>query len=139
MTSSAKTDYGTIFGKLDSAGAYPALGEVVTIDPPDFMTPAVEATNHSSGGVRQFISGGLSEMSEFKATLNMIPANVATLVTDKAAGTVGRYRIAYPDGTHQDFGAIVTSIKPGQADAQNPDVLKAEITFRPSDSISLSS
>jgi hypothetical protein len=138
MTSS-NTDYGTILGKLDSASAYPALGEVVSIDPPEFMNSAVEATNHSSGGFREFISGGLKEMGEFKATLNAVPANVATLVTDLAAGTKSRYQIAYPNGHKQTFGALVTAIKPLTADAQSPDVQKIEVTFRPSDSVGLSS
>lgn len=135
---SATTNYGTTLGKQDSTG-YVSIGEIVSIDPPEYMNSEVEATNHASGGVREFISGALKEMGSFKATVNMVSADIATLVTDLQAGTKGAYQVGFPNGDKQKFSALVTSIKPLGADAQKPDVLKAEITFRPSDSLSLSS
>lgn len=139
MTTAAQTNYATILGKLDSAAAYPAIGEVVNLDPPEFLNAAVEATNHSSGGVREFISGGLKEMSEFKATINYVSADAAVLITALTGGTKGQYQILFPNSMKMQFSALVTGFKPLTADAQNPDVLKAEVTFRPSDSLSLSS
>lgn len=136
---SAKTNYGVILGKQDSTNAYPALGEITSVDPPEFLNAAVEATNHGSGGHREFVSSGLQEFSEFKATLNYVKANIATLATDLKAGTKSRYQIAFDSLNAWQFGALVTGIKPLPADAKNPDVLTAEITFRPSDSIDLSS
>ena len=128
------TNYGTLLKKGSTS-----IGELVTVDPPEYSNPAVESTNHSSGGVRQFISGKLREMGEFKATINYDMANIATLVTDLVAGTKAAYTILYPDNSSQRFQAIPTAIKPLTADASKPEVLKAEITFRPSDSLDLSS
>ena len=135
----AQTNYGVSLGKQDSSLAYATIGQLVSIDPPEMMKDAIESTNHASGGVRQFISGGLGEVGQFKATLNYVKANIATLYTDLQAGTVGRYQVAFDSVNAQQFGALVTSIKPLAADAKSPDVLRAEITFRPSDSTSISS
>ena len=128
------TNYGTLLKKATTS-----IGELVSIDPPEYSNPAVESTNHSSGGVRQYISGKLREMGEFKVTINYDMANIATIVTDLVAGTKAAYSITYPDNSTQRFQAIPITIKPLTADAQKPDTLKAEITFRPSDSLDLSS
>lgn len=136
---SAKTDYGVILGKQDTTLAYATIGELVSIDPPEIIQAAVEATNHGSGGIREFVTSGLREVAEFKATLNYVKANIATLYTDLAAGTKSRYQVAFDSLNAIQFGALVTSIKPMTADAKSPDVLRAEITFRPSDSTSISS
>ena len=128
------TNYGTLLKKATTS-----IGELVSIDPPEYSNPAVESTNHSSGGVRQYISGKLREMSEFKCTINYDMANIATLVTDLVAGTKAAYTITYPDNSTQRFQAIPTAIKPLTADAMKPDIHRAEITFRPSDSLDLSS
>lgn len=135
---SANTDYGVVFGKSDSTG-YSSIGEVVSVDPPEYMNSEVEATNHGSGGRKEFISGGLREMTPTKVTLNYVSANIAALVTDLEGGTKSAYQILYPNGVKQRFSAIITSIKPLGADAQKPDVQKAEVTFRPTDSLALSS
>lgn len=135
----AQTNYGIVLGKQDSSLAYPTIGEVVSVDPPEYTQPEVESTHHGSGGVRTFVSSMLAEMAPFKATINYVKANIATLAADMRAGTVGRYQIAFDSLNAEQFGALVTSIKPLPADAMKPDVLKAEITFRPSDSLSLSS
>ena len=128
------TNYGTLLKKASTS-----IGELVSIDPPEYSNPAVESTNHSSAGVRQYLSGKLREMSEFKATINYDMANIATLVTDLVAGTKAAYTILYPDNSSQRFSAIPIAIKPLTADAQKPDTHKAEITFRPTDSLDLSS
>lgn len=128
------TNYGTLLKKASTS-----IGELVSIDPPEYSNPAVESTNHSSGGVRQFISGKLREMGEFKTTINYDIANIAPIVTDLVAGTKAAYTILYPDNSSQRFQAIPIAIKPLTADASKPEVLKAEITFRPSDSLDLSS
>lgn len=130
---SAITSFGTSLKRNGST-----LAEVVSVDAPDYTQPAVEATNHSSSGVREFVSGMLAEMSEFKATLNLLSASITTLVGDLTAGSVIAYSIVFPDTTAQTFSAIVTGIKPLAADAQNPDALKMEVTFRPTGTLGLS-
>lgn len=134
----SQTNYGVILGKQDSTLAYATIGEVVSVDPPEYTQPEVESTHHGSGGVRTFVSSKLAEMSPFKATINYVKANIASLATDMRAGTIGRYSMAFDSLNAELFGALVTSIKPLPADAMKPDVLKAEITFRPTDSISFS-
>lgn len=134
MASSANTNYGVTLGEETSTpGTYTTIGEVVSVDPPELLNPAVEATNHGSGGVRQYISGKLLELSEFKATVNQVPANMDALITFAEAGTVSNYQIGFPDGDKIQFSALITGIKPMSADAQTPDAQKAEITFRPTD------
>lgn len=128
------TNYGTILSDSDGA-----IGEVVSIDPPEYMHPTIESTNHSSGGVRKFESSGLREMTEFKATVNFVPADITSLSTDMVAGTKKAYTITFPNTYRERFSAFVTGIKPLTADALKPDELKAEITFRPTDSLDLSS
>ena len=129
-----QTNYGTLLKKASTS-----IGNLVSIDPPEYSNPAVESTNHSSAGVRQYVTGGLREMAEFKCVINYEIANIATLVTDLVAGTKAAYTILFPDSTSERFSAIPVAIKPLPADAMKPDVHKAEITFRPSDSLDLSS
>lgn len=130
---SATTNYGTL---LKRSGV--TLAEVVSIDAPEYAQAAAEATNHSSSGVREFVSTKLAEMAEFKATLNVPDAGLATLLTDMTSGAVTAYSITFPNTDVQTFSALVTSIKFLAADAQNPDVLKAEVTFRPTGTLGLS-
>jgi len=130
----AQTNYGVILS--DSAGA---IGEVVSVDPPEMSVPAVESTHHGTGGIRTFVSSKLAEIGEFKVTINYVKANIATLHSTMIAGTVKRYTLAFDSLNADLFGALVTNIKPMTSDAQKPEVLKAEITFRGTDSFSLSS
>ena len=134
----AQTNYGVTLGREDSTG-FPTIGEVVSVDPPEMSVPAVESTHHGTGGHRTFVSSKLAEIGEFKATVNYVKANIASLYTDMRAGTVKRYQLAYDSLNADLFGALVTNIKPMTADATKPEVLKAEITFRGTDSFSLSS
>lgn len=133
----SQTNYGIILGKQDSLLAYVTIGEVVSVDPPEYTQPEVESTHHGTGGIRTFVSSKLREMSPFKATVNYVKANIAALTTDLAAGTVGRYQVYFDSTDNWQFGALVTSVKTLTGDAQKPDVLKAEITFRPTDSLSV--
>ncbi len=130
----SQTDYGVVLS--DSAGT---IGEVVSVDPPEMSVPAVESTHHGTGGHRTFISSKLAEIHEFKVTVNYVKANIATLYSTMRAGTVGRYTLAFDSLNADLFGALVTNIKPMTADAEKPKTLRAEITFRGTDSFSLSS
>lgn len=123
---SASTNYGTLLKRAGST-----LAEVVSIDSPEYLNPEIEATNHSSSGVREFVSSLLTEMSVFKATMNELDGGLATLAGDLAAGTVSAYTITFPNTDVITFNALVTGIKTLTSDAQSPDVLKAEVTFRP--------
>jgi hypothetical protein len=135
MTTASISNYGVILGKEDSSGGtYSVIGEVVSVDFPELLNPEIEATNHSSAGVREFISGGLQELSVFKAVMNYVSADAAPLITVVGAGTKAKYQVLFPNTQFINFSSLITGFKPMTSDAQSPDVLKAEITFRPTDS-----
>lgn len=129
---SATTNYGTLLKRSGST-----IAEVVSIDAPEYANPEIEATNHSSSGVREFISGMLKEMTPFKAVVNELDGGLATVVGDLAAGTIVTWTITFPNTDVQTFDALVVGVKPLTADAQSPDVLKAELSFRPTGTLSL--
>ena len=130
----AITNYGVTFGIGDGevSEAFTVIGEVTTLDPPELMQEAVEATNHSSGGWREFIKSGLKELSEFKCTINYIPADSDALVAIALAGTKHNFKITFPNGDVWAFNALITKFKPSGSDAKSSNTLTAEVTFRPS-------
>ena len=133
MTTEAVTNYGTLLKKDTTV-----LGEVVSIEPPELMNEAVEATNHSSGGWREFISGGLNELGEFTATVNFTSGvTISGFEADVIAGTVDSYSLTFPNTAVWSFDALPTSFKPDTADAQTPDALTATITLRPTGATTL--
>jgi predicted secreted protein len=132
---SAKSNYGTLLkvGDGQEVETFASIGEVVNIDPPELINEAVEATNHGSGGWKEFVSGGLKELTEFTTTVNFVDAAVTALYNDLVAGTEKNYQIVFPDdgSTTWTFAALVVGIKPMSVDAASPEALQAEIKFRP--------
>jgi hypothetical protein len=127
----ARSNYGT---RLKVGSPYSAdVGELVSLDAPELLAEAVEATNQSSNGWKEYVGGGLKELSEFTATINFTDAYVPTIYADLAAGTVKSYQVQFPDdgSTKWTFNAIITGIKPLSVDAQSPETLQAEIKFQP--------
>ena len=133
MTTAATTNYGTLLKK-----ATVVQGEVTNIQPPSLSNPSVEATNHSSSGWREFISGGLKELSEFTADVNFTSGvTVSGFLTDVNAGTAASYSLTFPNTAVWTFNAIPTSFQPASADAASPDALKATVTLRPTGATTL--
>ena len=128
----ALTNYGTLLKKATTV-----IGEVVVLDPPELLNEAVEATNHSSGGYREYIPSQLKELSEFTATVNFVTAS--GIMNDVVAGTKATYSIEFPDDgtTTWTFDAYVTGFKPESADASSPEALKATVTFRPTGTVTI--
>lgn len=126
---SAVTDYGMLFKRSGTT-----IAEVINVAPPKWTNPAVEATSHSSSGVREYISAALKGLSEFTVTLNFISdATQDSLLTDFAAGTVGTYSIVLPGSMGTWSGSlIVTGFQPAAADAKSPKPLQAAVTVQPS-------
>lgn len=123
----AKTNYGVVL----SVNSTP-IGEMVTIEPPEITNLALESTNHASNGYREFISSNLIEVNEFTVTIHYVVASGAYNPLDKVtSGSKDTYNLSFPNGANWSFDALVTGFKVLEADAQNPDTLKAEITFRP--------
>ena len=132
----AVTNYGILLKKSTTL-----VGELTNLSFPTISTPAVETTNHSSAGVREFISGALTELGEFTVTINAVQAALDTLETDRRAGTVAGYTIEYTQSAggldDWDFSAIVTEIAVQDADSMSPDVISVDVTFRPSGDLTM--
>lgn len=142
MTTAAKTNYGTVLkvGDGGSPETFSVIGEIVSMDPPELVHEAVEVTNQSSGGWREFVPGGLKELSEFTVTVNFTEDTITSLYTDVVSGTQRNYQIAFPDdgATTWAFAALVVSVKPLSVDAASPEALQAEVKFRPTGNTVLS-
>lgn len=128
----ATTTYGVLLKKSTVL-----IGEVSSVDGMELSKEALEATFHSNGGWREFITSGLKSLSEFKAVVNYTDGGLSTLITDWSAGTLGSYTLTYANTDVWTFTALVTKIKPSSADAKSPDTLTAEITFVPSGTASV--
>ena len=136
----AKTNYATSLSSGSSVADLVTVGEVVSIEAPEILNEAVEATNMGSGGWKEFVSSGLKEVSEFTATVNFVDADMTRLYNNMISGSqVNFYRVSFPDDGNSTwtFKALVTGIKPAGADAGSPEALTAEIKFRPSGSMVL--
>jgi hypothetical protein len=137
MTDTAKSNYGVLLKKGDGATpteAFTAIGQVVSIDPPEFIAEVVESTNHNSGGYKEFVSSGLKELTEFSAIINFISADVTVFTGLITSGVATNFQLTFPTATPTvwNFSAIVKKVKPMTADAQSPEAMQAEITFQPS-------
>jgi hypothetical protein len=113
------------------------LAGVIKLDPPEISTEDVETTSHDSGGVKTFISGKVSEVSKFKATLSFNPAVADAFVGYTVSGTILPWQIGFPNTETWTFQAFVDGFKPSSADAQKPGELTAEISFRPTGAITI--
>ena len=132
----AVTNYGIVLQKGSTD-----VGEITNLSFPTVSTPAVETTNHSSAGVRTFISRGLTELGEFTITINATQTEMDILEVDRRAGTVDAYTIVYTTVTggldDWDFSALVTEIAMQDSDAMSPDTLSLDVTFRPSGDLTM--
>ncbi|MFA6047062.1 MAG: phage tail tube protein, partial [Phycisphaerales bacterium] len=113
------------------------IAEVTKINPPSIANPESGVTYHGNGGWKEFIAGGLKELGEFTISINYLTTsathNAATgLIADVVAGTLRNYQLVFPDSVTWTFPTLVKEFAPGGADAQNPERLTAECTFRPS-------
>lgn len=134
------TNYGVTFRRLNDSGSYVVIGDVADIDYPAVSNPAVESTHHSSGNRKEFVSGRLVELAEFKVTLNDVYTSCSVILSDTLSGSSRGYQIAssLPSEATWTFYALTTQYKKLKADATKPDVAKVEVTFRPSGSAVLS-
>ena len=137
----AITNYGTLLKRGNGATpeVFSAIAEVINIKPPGVSHPAEEATGHQSGVAhREFIKTALIELEEFTCEINYVPTGDdhdagAGLLADTVSTAARNFKIVFPDAlsTTWSFAAFVTHFDPSEADAQKPEPLKAEVTFRP--------
>ena len=133
MTSLGKTNWGTTLALGDGGTPeiFTTIGEIVSLDPPELTNDSIEATNHSSNHNREFIASMLIDLSEFKLTVNYVSADLAVQILAVQVGSESNYRIRFANADVWEFAAIIKAVKPLPADAQSPEVLRAEITVRP--------
>ena len=102
--------YGTTLGIYNGA-TYDAVAEILTLQLPDFVRDAVEATNMASlGEVREYIAG-LMGVGELTFEFNYIPSASDKILAAQVAG-VGQFKIAFANSVNWVFKAIVTKYSP---------------------------
>lgn len=130
------SDYGILLNK-DAA----LFGEVTNMGIPEILTEAVEKTNHSSGGVREFIPSKLKEIAEFTVTVNLTQTVLDDVNDDIDGGTISTWHVQYPADLGLNdffFSGFPLSIAVQDADAQSPGVLMADVTLRPTGAVTIS-
>ena len=133
------SDYGAILASGSvAAGTYVNVAGVIKIAPPAIKNEKVESTNHSSGGKKQFISSGLTEIADFKVNLSADKTILGNFATNVQSGSAYFYRITFPNSASWVFPSLLTALEQGEADAQNPKLMTADVTFSPSGSLVIS-
>jgi hypothetical protein len=88
--------------------AYTAIGEVVSIQPPQPTRETADATHLGSpNGVREYV-GTLRDGGDAEATFNYTPAAYGIASDLFLEDEVQNFQIGYPDGSTDTFDAIVT-------------------------------
>ncbi len=109
--SAAIAAFSMTFGVGDAASpeVFTALGEVITVTPPNIQIGSIDTTHHTSpSGVREFIAG-LQDNGEVQVTLNYIPsttASTAAVVIAALNRTKKNYKITYPNSKYHTFAAV---------------------------------
>ncbi len=132
---SAYTDYGTLLKR-----ATVTIAEVTAIDIPEESNPVSEATSHSSGGYREYISQMLRGLAEFSCSINYFSDTTHdALHADMVAGTAVAFTIVLPNSLGiYAFNAIVTKFKMISGDdAKSPKPIQATVSFQPTGSYTL--
>lgn len=129
----ANSNYGILLQRETGVpGVYATIGEATSLDLPKYITDELESTNHSSAGVRTFITSGLVGMDAFSAVYNCDAALVTLVKTDMRAKTITNFKIiGLGDFGSLIFKAFFKSFQVLGADAQSPDVIKAQIELQP--------
>lgn len=136
----AISDYACLLQMGDGATTenFTTIAGVTNVPPPGIDNPAIEGTEHTSGGYREFVSSKLKELPEMTFDIDFLPTaathNANTgLVSVIVAGTVKNFKFVYPNltATTWSFSALVTKIAPASADARSPKALSATVTLRP--------
>lgn len=133
----ANKDFGTLLKK-----GVTNIGEITNVSIPEYTAEMGEVTNHSSGGVRQFMPLGLKSLQPFEVTVIATGSLVSSLYADMGSELVTSYTIAYPTTTsgsltNWSFLAFPVSVKVSDAKADAPNAAILTIKFQPSGSLVL--
>lgn len=136
----ASTNYGVILSREATPGEedYAVIGQATSVDLPKYITDELETTNHSSSGVKTFITSGLKTMDAFSAVYNCDATLITLIKTDMRAKTISNFQITgVGDFNTITFAAFFKSFQVLGADAQSPDVIKAQVELRPTGALTV--
>ena len=120
-------------GDGDSPEEFAVIGEATSVDFPKWVTAALETTNHSSSGYREYKGSKLAGAEAFSATYNCDATIIATVKADMIAKRVGNFRITdLADFTSIIFEGFFLSFQILGADAATPDIIRCQIEIQPS-------
>lgn len=111
-----------------------AIAEVVYIQPPKKIGAALDATSHTSGGLREMVSSELHGYSDLTIGVNFISDGTQDLLNaDIDAGLPQTYSVVFPFGLGLLWSgpAYVTEFAPQSAVASGPKAFAAAYTLRP--------
>lgn len=122
----------------EESGSYVPIAGVVQLPPPEVMQKIVDASDHDSGQWRQKQSAGQNSMEPMRITIKYDPEhsthNAATgLQADVLSHAIRNFKIIYPNAAQSEarFSALVERFKPTTFDADNPNLMRAEVTLVP--------
>jgi len=128
------SNYGTVLASV-SGSSTTTLAGLIKLDAPAVKNPKIESTNHGSGGKKTYISGSLVEIDDFKGTFSFDTTTATTMYNACTGGTLGTYKITFPNSQSWQFTSLVTEFQPEGSDATSPELLQYSVTFSPSGSM----
>jgi hypothetical protein len=112
-----------------------STGSLINLSMPEIDNPAVEATNHDSVAV-EMVSGRLPKVGEMVMTVDLDKTQTITYYNYLTAGSMLAWNVAFPVASGSlVFNGILTKLKIADADANAPELLKADFTVVPSGSL----
>lgn len=108
--SAAVTGFGTVFAYMSAADTYTALGEVISVSPPNATTETVDVTHMSSDDSYREYKASLRDGGEFSITTNYTEAGATLLQTLHEAG-FETFKVTIPGASTIIFSAIPTGWK----------------------------
>jgi predicted secreted protein len=116
MPVNASIGHGSSFQRSSdgtSTGTFTAIGEVMSISPPNLSRETVDATHMAStDGWREFIAG-LKDGGEVSIQCNFDPngTDVSNWLADINDEDPGYYKVIFPDTTSWGFAALMTGLE----------------------------
>jgi len=118
-----------------------AVIQVTNIPIPAITQVMAEFTNHSSSGWREFVAGRLRTLEAFTITIAYDLADTVhiAMITDQGTGTARTAIITFTDAGNAtwSFSALIEKFATQPQDAQNPRVISAQVTLRPTGTMTI--
>ncbi len=119
----AETNYGSTFTKGGNS-----IGKCIVLDFPELSTGKVNITNHASGGKTESIPNGLIDAGAITLSVLCETDTFSDMYDEMESKTISQCVVSNSIDT-MTFSGWYQSIKEEQADAQNPDAIKAIVVL----------